>query len=611
VDAPPAGLTSADRRAICDTFETVLGGVYTHLPLKRARYGIDPVQRVRLLRDRAADVSDDDFHAEMSEIVTGLRDAHTRYVNSVGGRSGQVAVLPFLAEFFGPPSQPSYVVSKTGPQQIIKDPEFVPGVQLLSWNGIAFDRAVSRYADNETGGRGDARRARAVLSLTFRSLEYGPPPDEDWVVIGYRTATGADREVRLLWRVISPQQAPSAADPTEMQRAALLAQALDPAAEAVRRARQLMFAPEVWQATTAGRSPKVAKDEAAAPGALPPGSIPSKLPDVLNARKVTTAGGDFGYLRIFSFSVNDDEAFVREVARLVALLPQRGLIIDIRNNPGGLVWAAERILQLFTPRRVEPCRFSWLATDVTRALAGNAFGAASTRPWTASLAAAVSTGEAYSQALPLTDPEACNDLGQRYGGPVLCVADANTYSSGDIFSAGFVDNRLGDFVTVGDATGAGGANVWRGGDVRQALAGTRFALDGLPDGVSFTMAVRRVTRVGEAAGTPVEDLGVPGATRYDMTLDDLVSDNKDLIAWACTRLAQVPSTSLDASVARGFVTVTTAGLDVVDLYANGHPWESVTTLDRAVRRRVPEGTTSIEVIGWAAGTMAQRRLLAV
>jgi hypothetical protein len=53
------------------------------------------------------------------------------------------------------------------------------------WNGVPFDRAVDLHADSETGARPDARQARALDSLTFRSLEYGPPPDEHWVDISY------------------------------------------------------------------------------------------------------------------------------------------------------------------------------------------------------------------------------------------------------------------------------------------------------------------------------------------------------------------------------------------------------------------------------------------
>ena len=58
--------------------------------------------------------------------------------------------------------------------------------------------------------------------------------------------------------------------------------------------------------------------------------------------------------------VEDDEAFIAEVIRLIGLLPHHGLIIDVRSNPGGLIWAAERMLQLFTANTIVPTRFSLL-----------------------------------------------------------------------------------------------------------------------------------------------------------------------------------------------------------------------------------------------------------
>jgi hypothetical protein len=38
---------------------------------------------------------------------------------------------------------------------------------------------------------------RALESLTFRALDYGPPPDEHWVILGYRTRRGRKAEIRL------------------------------------------------------------------------------------------------------------------------------------------------------------------------------------------------------------------------------------------------------------------------------------------------------------------------------------------------------------------------------------------------------------------------------
>ena len=66
---------------------------------------MDPVQALHLLRRRAADLSDAEFHLAVTGIVTGLRDAHTRYIGPSALR-GQVAALPFLVEQYGPARRP-------------------------------------------------------------------------------------------------------------------------------------------------------------------------------------------------------------------------------------------------------------------------------------------------------------------------------------------------------------------------------------------------------------------------------------------------------------------------------------------------------------------------
>src|SRR4029079_10382328 len=114
-----------------------------------------------------------------------------------------VASLPFLVESFGPDDGCTFVVSKVD-RRAVRDKHFVRGVTIRYWNGIPFDRAVELHAEGETGGRPDARRARALESLTFRALSYAPPPDEHWVVIGYRDRNNKPRRVRLDWEGIDP-----------------------------------------------------------------------------------------------------------------------------------------------------------------------------------------------------------------------------------------------------------------------------------------------------------------------------------------------------------------------------------------------------------------------
>jgi hypothetical protein len=504
-------LDGGQRLRVVDALAVVIGGVYCHLPQKRAGYAFDPVQALALLRRRCVELTEGEFHLAVTGLVAGLRDAHTRYRGPASLR-GRVATLPFLIEQYGPPDHPSFVVSKVADGAETGRRSFQPGVELEFWNGIPFARAVDLYADRETGGRPDARRSRALESFTFRALDYGPPPDGQWVIIGYRARGGKSEEVRLPWRLVEPGRAGTAVREGARGR---LKVGVDPAAEAVRRTKKFLFA----GAATAGDW------------------LATDFSDTLAARVITARRRKVGYLRIWSFDAEDHEAFVTEAIRLVGQLPDTGLIIDLRGNPGGLIWAAERLLQLFTPNRIAPTRFALLASPITRAMAANPFNRLELESWAESLEDAVATGEVYSQPLPLTDPDWCNDLGQRYFGPVVAVADPNTYSSGDLFCAGFVDNGVGPLVTVGTATGAGGANVWTDAAVRDALAGTPYAFAPLPADVGFTLAVRRAVRGGRSDGVPIEDTGVPGIP-YAMTRRDLLEDNVDLHAFCADVLFQ-------------------------------------------------------------------------
>lgn len=606
----PGSLTRAERLRLIDGIETVLDGVYTHLPLKRARYGTDPVQRLRILRSQIDELSDDAFHQQLADLVTRLRDAHTRYAGP-STLASKVAALPFLVEMIGTTASPTYVVTKVGHGQAAT---FRPGVVLEYWNGVPIDRAVQRYSEAEVGGRPDSQRAWATQSLTLRSLRYGPPPDEEWVVVGYRSTTAAGaltgpaREIKLPWQVIDPAEiAPLlAGGPTGKAGARLRrTRAIDPAAAAIRHAKMLLFAP----GSLSGQQAE-APSRAVATNRRPPTAdvITTTLTSTLKAMSIAAPGGPYGYLRIYGFDVLPDP-FMAELQRLIPLLPDRGLILDVRGNPGGYIWAAELALQLFTPKPIQPTRFSLLATPFTRDMAALPSLQDDLQPWRASLDAAVRNGELYAQPIPITDVAACNAIGQQYGGPVVLVGDSTTYSAGDLFSAGFVDNGLGPFLCVGEATGAGGANVWDYAELKAALAGSALELPALPDGIGLSLAYRRATRSGPSEGLPIEDVGVAG-TPYSLTRDDLLAGNRDLIAQCITRLAALPLTKLAWALDRPTrrITVTTTGLARVDALFDGHPGVSLAATDAAPTVvTYPAGTRRVDLSGWSANEVRQRR----
>jgi C-terminal processing protease CtpA/Prc len=617
-------LTLDDRRRIVRQALLLLEQTYVHLPHKRAMHAIDPVQRLRLLAQRlerqtAATMPGElTFHAELVSIFTSLRDLHTNYMLPAPFR-GRMAFLPFLAEAFDPGTGRRYVVTKL--LAGFTHPTFAPGVELTSWNGIPIARAVELNAERQAGSNLDARHARGLDALTLRPLTLSLPPDEEWVMVGYRTADGTARELRFDWQVFTPDPDDGRADPDGGNLAAT-AIGLDLWQDRVQQGKRVLFAPQVVEAKRSAVAGRRAAVRAA--------DVATSMPDIFRATPVTTPSGTFGYLRIFSFNVDDDVAFVTECLRLIGELPDRGLILDVRDNGGGLIFASERLLQAFTPRQIEPEPVQFISTSLALRLCrlhapSTTIADFDLAAWVPSLEQAIQTGAEYSLAFPITPRAGANDIGQRYHGPVVLITDARCYSATDIFAGGFQDHGIGPILGVDDNTGAGGANVWthellriffsrRMGNAFTPLPDSPF--EPLPQGTAMRVSIRRTLRVGERSGTPVEDLGVVPDLRHRLTRNDLLNGNVDLINAAGAILAALPSRKLTAvavATSGGSVRLRceTRGLDRLDLYRNGRPLQSIDVTDgtRQVPLNGPNAGAAIEVRGFTGGThVATRRL---
>ncbi|HEU0012659.1 MAG TPA: S8 family serine peptidase [Longimicrobium sp.] len=304
---------------------------------------------------------------------------------------------------------------------------------------------------------------------------------------------------------------------------------IDMASDAVREVKQLLFTPDTV----------IAADERARSGTADARPVEGEdvlthLPLVFYARRLDLGGRERAYLRIRTFKTHDPDAFVNEFIRLLELLPQDGLLLDVRGNGGGHIFAAERLLQTLTPGRIEPERLQFVSTAGTLELCRRSATSPNLSSWTPSLEQAVLTGSAYSRAFPLTDPASCNDIGQRYHGPVVLLVDARCYSATDIFAAGFEDHEIGVIVGTNPTTGAGGANVWSHDLLQRLYSGDGAPLQPLPHGMGMRVAIRQALRVGPRAGTLLEDFGVSPAPDHvhRTTRRDLLKDDVDLLEFA-------------------------------------------------------------------------------
>jgi C-terminal processing protease CtpA/Prc len=594
-------LTLGQRKLLVDQALLLLEQNYVHLPEKVAMHAVNPLQRLRVMRARMERQTAESmeaewiFHREMSSIFHSVRDLHTNYLLP-SPFAGKIAYLPFMIEKCYDATGQHYLITSivTG----YSAPQFGAGVEVTHWNGTPIARAVALNGAQFAGSNDAANLARGLESLTLRPLVIQAPPDEDWVTLSYVGLDGSAQELREQWKVTTNLPPMTDLDAVTPASAAM---GLDLDSDEKARAKKALYVREVVSLEKGQTSA-----ELTTPVAVGGADLATTMPGVFRAREVVTAHGTFGHLRIFTFSVTDPVAFRNEFVRLAAALPQNGLIVDVRDNGGGHIYASEFTLQTMTPRHISPEPVQFISTPLNLRLcrrhkdnpAGIDLG-----PWFESLDLATETGAAFSAAKPITPEDGANDIGQTYYGPVVLITDARVYSATDIFAAGFADHRIGKILGVDANTGAGGANVWTHGLLATLLnepppPDPTSPYVALPNGANMRVAIRRTLRVGELSGTPVEDLGVRPDSTHKMTRADLLEGNKDLLDAAGALLAAMPIRSLELTTALAGTTLTVGldvdGIDRVDLYLDDRPISS---------EDLGAGPLSIEILDVTAGQL--------
>jgi hypothetical protein len=572
-----ARLSRQERLRIVDQALVLIEMNYVHLPMKRAIHAINPIQQLKLLRFQLAEGALDlettiGFHRRILSIFGSTRDLHTLYLLPEPYKD-YTAYLPFLIEQCFTRGAERFIVTRTGNSgnepSCADDGDgarFEPGVEVLGWNGVPIARAIEINGESQAGSNPDARFARGLDNLTIRPLNSSLPPDEHWVDILYCAKNGVVANHREYWLVHKSGDA----DESETRKRT----ALD-----LKRTRIIEVKKTLYS-----------RDEAGTLGSID---------DALYAVKKTVNGQTFGYIRLFSFDVSDTTRFVKSFVDLITKegFPQDGLVLDVRGNPGGNIRAAESLLQLFTPHRIEPELFEFINTPLNYQICKSAPDNWGLEPWLPSIRDSVLTGATWSAGFPMTSDERCNGIGQVYHGPVVLITDALSYSATDIFAAGFQDNRVGVILGTGGNTGAGGANFWSLDDLLGVLKKNPASpFKELPKGAEMIVAMRRSIRVGPRAGSPLEEFGVEPDQIHLMTRRDILEDNSDLLAKAARIIRQQPSFTLSATPmkrkdARGVVVSASSklppakasrGIFRVDIYVNNRPLRSIDARKGAV-----------------------------
>ena len=539
----PAPMTVAERRLVVQQAIGMLENAYVHLPVKQYLYGIDPIGRLRELQeqlgpdsrlDSLAPADDLPFHRHMVAILTQCRDMHTGYyLPRPFDRS--IAFLPFQIEECYDGATRSYIVARVFPDstELAGTPEFGRGVKIVAWNDDPIEHAVLREGDQSAGINTGARHARGLYRLTTRFLAKCPPPEGDDVRVTFVGDDGARRTVDLLWRVVQ-------LDPGEPS----LPEGV-PIGEVPHHT--LDFETEAYRAMKRDLSARYRGSDLPASVA----QVILKQPDseafCEAATRIASDGKSYAYMRLRSFVVEDASQALAKFIELLDPLPREGLVIDVRDNPGGSIEASEMILQSLAARPLDRARLAFRNTKFIQRLCElrkDKYGR-----WQHGLERAGRTGAVFSGGVPLFEDESFREVPCVYPGPMVLIANALSYSATDFFAAGFQDHDLGPVLGLHRSTGGGGANVLTLQTLANEIAECRDGFTGmwvpipLPRGAELHFAFRRSMRTARHAGLEVEDFGVVPDEVYLPSRRDALEGNPDLFDKAVSLLRRPPVTA--------------------------------------------------------------------
>lgn len=566
---PP--LSRVEKVMLLEQTERVLRDLYAHLPFKKvSAQDRDPFFALEGVRGQLDQLTELDFHLCMLLVFATVRDVHTGYVAPTPYR-GAVAFLPFEIRFFEErKGEFRFIVSKrmaTEDDARFAPEHFVVGAEVMAWNGIEAGEATMVAAQLQPGANQDAELSRGVARMTLRSIAShgvagggGIPPFavSNEAVIRYRApGEKKEREISFPWMVATGFGGQSFASAAFSSSVAMT---------------------ELQHWSKCSYRPEKLKAKAEAPGggaadfietqfALEEAKRGFPAPELM--RNPDQAEWSAGYLRIRHFA-NDvgslfEEAKLEQVRTVLERFNREargGLIVDIRGNPGGQIRIAERMLQYFSPREIQPLRFHFprtaLVEQVIAMLREETGSAGEFSAWLEAKPGDEETDPRLTPGRTLTPPELANDTGQIYQGPVVLLFDALTYSAADMFAAGFQDHQIGELIGVDCSTGGGGANAWSYQDIVDNLPKVPgLEMAALPRDCRVSVAVRRCTRTN-AEREPIEDIGVAPNHFHARTRRDVLEGNADLFEFACERLMAAPVFRIDVTRREE----TAAGLEV-------------------------------------------------
>ena len=535
-------LSVVDKELLIEKSIFLLDNLYVHKFLKKTVYGVSPIGKLNILKRNIPYISSHEFNKRLFKIFIRFRDRHSQYMLPRPYK-GATAFLPFsIEEYHDDAHGRSYLVTSIHEEIVDQLPDsFRKGAVITHWNGMTISKAIFNYAENDAGGNIAAHRLRSLSKLTSRPLGSSLLPDEDWINITYTDDSHQHYDICFRWNILISTYTIdnfNAFDMEEKQEKNQQPPEDDSLNSDEKKSLGMDFSVEN---NNAMRS-YVCYSSSAEKHDHDDGSSDVNIihcPDISNkvfvCNKVIVDNKEYSYIKIRTFNISSNK-FRSQLEKILSSISSNKIIIDVRDNPGGVIDNVSILLNNITTKKIVPLNFSFINSEATEKITENNY-----KQWNQSIQLSNLTGAVYSSNFPLRDEQASlllspDDNKSSGNLSVVLLTNALSYSATDMLAVTFKDNNIGKIIGVDENIGAGGANVWSYSQIKDLLAFDdkyKNILKPLPQGADIIIAVRRAIRsTGKRIGLPIEDFGLMIDLVYKRKKEDLMHNDIHLLRYA-------------------------------------------------------------------------------
>ena len=509
--------TDSDKQLLADQAFLLAEQMYVHRDLKMKAFGaaIDPVERLRTIKQLATSMSPEQLNDTISRVFLDQRDLHYNFYRPTK-----------LACWAGwvPVSFANVVVGKTrtvvaakideSAKKIIPDLSKIQiGDRLLAYDSMTTEDALKVAGQMGAGANEDALRSRAVEKLSLVSFSSQKIPAKDSVAMIFAHANGQRYAVDIPWLGMARCATTKLSTLTEDE----LERPLKPS--------DFDQGIDDYQVLYNQIFHRYDFERNASPMLLGREGLSDTADKTIHKGIVRTSSGTYGFLRLDSFVPSlDTNGALAEITRILTndFAETDGLIIDLRDNGGGSIGYTDMLTQLFSPLQIQPSKMRILATPLNeRIFSESSMGV--TTEWADAIRDARVDHKTYAQPLSITPTSLANTMGQFWFKPVALLTNANCYSACDMFAAVMQDHNSGIIVGEDRNTGGGGANVMEQTAFVTLMknAVPAAGLVALPLGQGMRVSWRESVRTGSHEGELIENAGIASNLVLPRSEEDL------------------------------------------------------------------------------------------